>query len=80
MSLTNILSLEMNGQQMQAFAGAARGKGATGKDEVLLAVLVTLGTKGKAALEKLPAAAQRKIKAAPSATRELERIRSASAK
>ena len=78
MSLANILAAELpTDKQMRGVAGGACSKGARTRDELVLAVLVALGTQGEKAFAKLPDTAQRKIKSAPAAKRELERIESA---
>ena len=74
MSLSTILS-QMTNDDMKAFAGKRRIKGAKKKEQYVLAVQLTLGMRGDAGLADLPVEVQKKVQDSKTALAELRRLK-----
>jgi hypothetical protein len=74
MSLSTILS-QMTNDDMKAFAGKRRIKGAKKKEQYVLAVQLTLGMRGDAGLADLPLEVQKKVQDSKTALAELQRLK-----
>jgi hypothetical protein len=74
MSLSTILS-QMTNDDMKAFAGKRRIKGAKKKEQYVLAVQLTLGMRGDAGLADLPLEVQKKVLDSKTALAELQRLK-----
>lgn len=74
MSLSTILS-QMTNDDMMAFAGKRRIKGAKKKEQYVLAVQLTLGMRGDAGLADLPLEVQKKVQDSKTALAELQRLK-----